>query len=280
MDQTLKLIKLAIEEDIGSGDITSESIVPEEHMSSGRVIAKESGILAGIEIFEMVFKYIDKDVKIEKIKTDGDRINSGDKIIDFQGRTDSILRAERTALNFLGHMSGIATETSRFVEKLKGTRTKILDTRKTKPGMRLIEKLAVKLGGGTNHRTGLFDMILIKENHISSVDSIEIAVEKAIRYRNKENMDVKIEVETQNLEEVKTVLKYPVDFIMLDNFNLSETKKAVELAAGKVKLESSGNVNLGNVRDIAETGVDYISVGAITHSAKSFDFSLLLSNKD
>ena len=277
--QVLKLIKLAVEEDIGTGDITSEAVVPNGHMSEGSVIAKESGILAGINIFEMVFNYIDKNVVVEKLKNDGDKLNSGDEILNLRGTTVSILKAERTALNFLGHMSGVASETARFVEQITGTGTQILDTRKTKPGMRQIEKLAVKLGGGMNHRIGLFDMILIKENHISSVGSIQTAVEKALKFRDGKNRDVKIEVETQNLDEVRIVLKYPVDFIMLDNFSLDETKKAVEIVAGKVKLESSGNVTLNNVRDIAETGVDYISVGAITHSAKNFDFSLLLSNK-
>lgn len=274
-----ELIKLAVDEDIGDGDITTISIVPENQNSSGYVIAKQNGILAGINVFENVFKYIDDSVKAEKIKKDGEYLKSGDKIIEIKGKTSSILKGERTALNFLGHLSGIATVTSGYVEEIKDTGVKILDTRKTKPGMRLLEKMAVKMGGGVNHRAGLYDMILIKENHIESAGSIEKAFEKAVKYRNKYKPDIKIEIEIKNLEELKAVSGFPVDFIMLDNFNLENMKKAVEIIGGKIKLEVSGNVTLNNVKKIAQTGVDFISVGALTHSAKNFDFSLLLKHK-
>ena len=178
-----KLIKLALEEDIGDGDITTSSIVPENQNSIGHVIAKQNGVLAGIDVFEKVFKYVDTSISVVRLKNNGDLLKQGDRVVEIEGKTSTILKSERTALNFLGHLSGIATETGKYAEEIKDTKTKILDTRKTKPGMRKLEKMAVKLGGGENHRAGLYDMILIKENHIESAGSIEKAIEKAIEYR-------------------------------------------------------------------------------------------------
>ena len=273
-----KLIKLALEEDIGDGDITTSSIVPENQNSIGHVIAKQNGVLAGIDVFEKVFKYVDTSIPVVRLKNNGDLLKQGDRVVEIEGKTSTILKSERTALNFLGHLSGIATEAGKYAEEIENTKTKILDTRKTKPGMRKLEKMAVKLGGGENHRAGLYDMILIKENHIESAGSIEKAIEKAIEYRKGKRIDVKIEVEIKNLNEVKIVSGFPVDFIMLDNFDLESMKKAVDFIGGRIKLEASGNVSLNNVKKIAQTGVDFISVGAMTHSAKNFDFSLLLKH--
>ena len=273
-----KLIELALEEDIGDGDITTSSIVPENQNSIGHVIAKQNGVLAGIDVFEKVFKYVDTSISVVRLKNNGDLLKQGDRVVEIEGKTSTILKSERTALNFLGHLSGIATEAGKYAEEIENTKTKILDTRKTKPGMRKLEKMAVKLGGGENHRAGLYDMILIKENHIESAGSIEKAIEKAIEYRKGKRIDVKIEVEIKNLNEVKIVSGFPVDFIMLDNFDLESMKKAVDFIGGRIKLEASGNVSLNNVKKIAQTGVDFISVGAMTHSAKNFDFSLLLKH--
>jgi len=272
-----KLIEMAIQEDIGSGDITTEATISTGQKADGFIIAKEKGIIYGLDIAKKVFEYINKKVIFTKLKEDGDRINNKTRVAKIEGNVSYILKAERTALNFLGHLSGITTETSRYVEKVRGTKAQILDTRKTTPGMRYAEKMAVQAGGGINHRMGLYDMILIKENHISAAGSIDKAIKKALDYKHSNNLDVKIEIETTNLKEVEKALQYPVDVIMLDNFDIEDTINAVKITSGKMKLESSGNVNLGNVRKIAETGVDYISVGAITHSVKSFDFSLLLN---
>lgn len=270
-----KVVKTALKEDLGKGDITSELIIPEKRKGMGFIIAKEKGIIAGLEVAKSVFKQVDPGLVFKPLVSDGDKVRPGQKVALIQGKVKSILAGERTALNFLQRLSGIATLTGEFVRRIRGTRAKILDTRKTTPGLRLLEKYAVKKGGGKNHRQGLYDMILIKDNHIEAAGSIPLAIRKALR--NKKGL--KIEVETRNFEEVKEALNFKIDRIMLDNFKPEDLKKAVKLIRSKnkkVEIEASGRVNLKNVRKIALSGVDFISVGALTHSAKALDLSLLL----
>jgi nicotinate-nucleotide pyrophosphorylase (carboxylating) len=268
-----ELIKIALEEDLGTGDITSNLIIPEEQKGQGVIIAKEKGLIAGIEVAKSVFKQIDPKLVFKPFVQDGAKVKKEDKVALIQGKVKSILAAERTALNFLARLSGIATLTKDFVKKTKGTKVKLLDTRKTTPGLRLLEKYAVKIGGGENHRIGLYDMILIKDNHITSAGGISSALKKVLM----DKKGFKIEVETKNLKEVKESLNFKVNRIMLDNFKLKDLKKAVLLIRSKdkkVEIEASGRVNLENVRKIALSGVDYISVGALTHSVKPLDLSL------
>jgi nicotinate-nucleotide pyrophosphorylase (carboxylating) len=270
-----KIVKIALEEDLGSGDITSNLIIPEKQKRQAIIITNESGVIAGLEVVKSVFKQVDPGLMFKPLVSDGDKVRPNQKVALIRGKIKSILAGERTALNFLQKLSGIATLTGEFVGKIKGTRAKILDTRKTTPGLRLLEKHAVKKGGGKNHRLGLYDMILIKDNHIEAAGSISLAIRQALRNRK----GLKIEVETRNLEEIKQALNFKIDRIMLDNFKPGDLKKAVQLIRSKnkkVEIEASGRVNLHNVRKIALSGVDYISVGALTHSAKSLDFSLLL----
>ena len=270
-----KVVELALEEDLGSEDVTSNLTIPEKQKGEGFIIAREKGIIAGLEVAKSVFKQVNPGLVFKTLVSDGDKVRPNQKVAQIRGKAKSILAGERTALNFLQRLSGIATLTGEFVVKIRGTKAKILDTRKTTPGLRFLEKYAVKKGGGRNHRQGLYDMILIKDNHIEAAGSISLAISKALR--NKKGL--KIEVETRNFGEVKEALNFKIDRIMLDNFKPEDLKKAVQFIRSKnkkVEIEASGRVNLHNVQKIALSGVDYISVGALTHSAKALDFSLLL----
>lgn len=268
-------IKNAIAEDIGDGDHSSLSCIPPTATGKAQLLIKQNGILAGIEIAKEVFNAIDPSLKIEQFLFDGDKIQSGEIAFTVEGKTHSILQAERLALNILQRMSGIATTTKIYVDEISGTKSKVLDTRKTTPGMRYLEKLAVKIGGGENHRMGLYDMIMLKDNHIDFAGGIEPAILKANEYLNKIQKNIKIEIEARNLIEVKEILKIgKIDRIMLDNFNYEETRKAIKLINGRYETESSGGITLDTIRNYAECGVDYISVGALTHQIKSLDMSL------
>jgi nicotinate-nucleotide pyrophosphorylase (carboxylating) len=264
----------ALNEDIGKGDITTLATIPDNVLGKGIVLIKDLGILAGLTIAEEVFKIVDPELVLLKSMKDGDQVKNGDIAAIVEGKASSILTAERTVLNFMQRMSGIATMAFQFKEKIKHTNAKIIDTRKTVPGLRLIDKLAVKIGGCENHRIGLYDMFLIKDNHIAVSGSITKAVNACKAYRNLNANNSLIEVETTNLLEVEEALQSGVDIIMLDNFELDDMKKAVSLINGKCKIEASGGVSINTVKDIAETGVDYISVGALTHSVKALDISL------
>jgi len=274
-DKIRHLIECSLSEDIGKGDLTSEALIGQDLKAQGIIVAKEEGVIAGLEIAKTVFHHLDPNLVFESSFKDGNRVMRGEEVATLKGRVKSILSGERTALNFLQRLSGIATLTSKYVEKIKDTEAKILDTRKTTPGLRTLEKYAVKMGGGGNHRMGLFDMILIKDNHIKAVGNISKAIQKAIaKYPNE-----RIEVETKNLDEVAEAVNSGADWIMLDNMSIEETKKAVKVIRSsprKIKIETSGRIDLNNVREVALTGVDFISVGALTHSAPALDFSLLL----
>ena len=263
-------IKHALEEDIGTGDVTTNTIVPADASLRGRIVAKQDGIVAGLDVAEHVMLTLSKQVKFRKNVVDGSRITRGAVLVDVDGPARVLLTGERTALNFLGRMSGIATLTRKFVDAVSGTRAVILDTRKTAPGLRVTDKLAVRLGGGQNHRTGLFDMILIKDNHIDFAGSITAAVERV----RKSGTKLEIEVETRSLDNVREALALGVQRILLDNMSVETMREAVRICDGRSKLEASGNVTLDNVIEVAGTGVDYISVGALTHSPKVFDVSL------
>lgn len=269
------LIDRAITEDIGDGDHSSLACVPKETTGKAKLLVKENGIIAGVEIAKKVFSKIDSDLKIEVFIEDGTEVKVGDIVFTIEGKSHTILQAERLVLNIMQRMSGIASKTNTYVKKLEGLKTIILDTRKTTPGMRVLEKMAVKIGGGDNHRFGLFDMILVKDNHIDFAGGIEAAIEKIHNYLEKNGEKIPIEIEVRNWEELEQVMKTGwVDRIMLDNFTPEETKKAVEHVNGKYKLESSGGINFDTIRDYAECGVDYISVGELTHHIKSIDLSL------
>ncbi len=269
------IIEEAILEDVGMGDITTVSIISADLLGHGEIRAKESGVIAGLEVAEMVFQFIDPHLIFKRFFQDGSYIESGTIVAAVDGSFASILKVERIVLNLLQRMSGIATITKKFVDAVKETKTKITDTRKTVPGLRILDKLAVQTGGGVNHRFGLDDMVLIKDNHIAAAGGISAAIEKCQSYLLQKKFKLKIEVETKNLTEVAEALTHRgVDRIMLDNFSLIEMKKAVERINHAVEVEASGNVTLDNVRAIAETGVDFISVGALTHSPKALDISL------
>jgi len=268
-----ELIKLAIEEDVGPGDITTEAIVPSDMQGSAQIKAKEDIVVAGLVVAEKVFKKIDKDLTWAPKCEDGDFLEDGNVLAEVSGSFASLLTAERIALNFLQHLSGIATFTKIFSESVKDTKTKILDTRKTRPGYRMLEKDAVRLGDGANHRMGLHDRYLIKNNHISAAASLASAVKLA---QEKRKEGVLIEVEVRNLEQMKNAIGLGVDIIMLDNFSPPEVRNAVKAAEGKVKLEVSGNISLDNIQDYSTTGVDFISIGAITHSAPAADIHMLI----
>ena len=273
--QIKNLIDLALSEDIGTGDMTSQNLIPASLTGKAVIIAKQEGTIAGLEVAKKVFQSVDSRIVFKYLKKDGDRVKAKDKIALIQGKVRSILTAERTALNFLQRLSGITSLTAKYVEKIKGMKTKILDTRKTTPGMRILEKYAVKMGGGENHRMGLYDMILIKGNHIKAAGGVSNAVKKAKSKCDKR----KIEVEVRDLKEVIEAALTATDWIMLDNINTREMKTAVKLirsANRKIKIEASGGITLKNVRDIARVGVDFISVGALTHSAPALDLSLIL----
>lgn len=273
--QVEQIINLALKEDIGSGDITTNAIVPKEENTFAYLLAKEKGIIAGLPICEKIFRKLDRRIKWVNLVSDGSVVKPGIKLALIEGNYRAILTGERTALNFLQRMSGVATITNQFVKKLNGLNTKILDTRKTLPGFRALDKYAVSIGGGKNHRMGLFDMVMIKDNHIRIAGGITNAVKQVRRSLRKK---IKIEVETTNLEEVKEALSLNIDIIMLDNMPIPIMNKAVKLINRKILTEASGGVILDNVRKIAKAGVDYISVGAITHSAKGLDISLEIDN--
>jgi len=262
------LLDEAFKNDIGDGDLTTNFLIDEDVKVTAILKAKENGVLAGLEIAEDVFKKLDSKIVWKPNHKDGDSLISGDVIVEFSGSYRAILTGERTALNFLQRMSGVATKTRQFVDAVKGTNAQILDTRKTLPGYRMLDKYCVKMGGGTNHRIGLFDMVMIKDNHIKIAGGITNAVKK-IREKIEPNM--KIEVETSNMNEVEEAVNNSVDIIMLDNMTNEEMKNAVKFINGRALVEASGNVNLERVKSIAETGVDFISVGALTHSAVALD---------
>jgi len=262
-------IRGALTEDIGTGDVTTQSIVAEQASMHGQIIAKQAGVVAGLDVAEAVYQTVDVRVKFQPRAEEGAEVENRQVLAVLSGRTRSLLTAERTALNFLGRMSGIATLTRQFVQALAGTRAVILDTRKTAPGLRALDKLAVKRGGGQNHRFGLYDMILIKDNHIDYAGSITEAVRRA----REAGGGLEIEVEARSLEDVREALGIQVRRILLDNMTPEMMEAAVQVTAGRAKLEASGNVTLETVRRIAETGVDFISVGALTHSARVFDVS-------
>ena len=271
--QIKKIIAAALAEDIGAGDITTQATVGPKKMGKAVAVARQDFVVAGLDVFEAVFKSVDKKIKVKKLIADGQRAKKNDVVAEVEGRLCAILQAERTALNFFQRMCGIATQTARYVQAVRGTGAKILDTRKTAPGLRIVDKMAVRLGGGMNHRFGLFDAVMIKDNHIEAVGGITAAVEAQRKYLKKK---MKIEVETKNLGEVKEALACNTDIIMLDNMSNAAMKKAVALIGGRALTEASGNVNLKRVASIAKTGVDYISIGELTHSVRAANFSLLV----
>ncbi len=269
------LLELAFAEDIGEGDHTTLCCISPTEQGASKLLIKEEGILAGIEIAKAVFSKLDSELEIEVYIEDGSRVKPGDEAFVVRGKVQSILQAERLVLNIMQRMSGIATITNKYVKLLKGTKAKVLDTRKTTPGMRILEKQAVKIGGGVNHRIGLFDMILLKDNHVDFAGGIENAVKRAQQYLKDKNKNLKIEIEVRSIDELKEALRLGgVDRIMLDNFTTDSTRDAVEIVNGRVELESSGGITFDTIRDYALTGVDFISVGALTHSVKSLDMSL------
>ena len=269
-----RLIELAFAEDIGDGDHTTLCCIPEDATGSSHLLIKEDGILAGVEVAKNVFAAFDPTLKVEVRIPDGSPVKVGDIAMVVTGKTRSLLQTERLMLNIMQRMSGIATMTRQYVERLKGTHTRILDTRKTTPGLRMLEKQAVEIGGGTNHRIGLFDMILLKDNHIDFAGGIENAIDRCHRYLKDKKPDLKIEIEVRDFGELQRVLdKGGVDRVMLDNFSVPDTRKAVKLIAGRVETESSGGITFDTIRDYAEQGVDFISVGALTHSVKGLDMS-------
>lgn len=268
------LIKLWFAEDIGDGDHTTLSCIPADAIGKSQLIIKEEGILAGVEVAKRVFHLFDSDLKMTQFLHDGDRVKVGDIAFVVEGRIQSLLQTERLILNIMQRMSGIATRTAEYVKLLEGTHTRVLDTRKTTPGLRLLEKEAVKIGGGCNHRIGLYDMILLKDNHVDFAGGIDKAITRAKEYCKTKGKNLKIEIEVRNFDEIRQVMAVGgVDRIMLDNFTPADTKKAVELIGGKYETESSGGITFDTLRQYAECGVDYISVGALTHSVKSLDMS-------
>jgi nicotinate-nucleotide pyrophosphorylase (carboxylating) len=270
-----EFILRSLAEDLGDGDHSSLACIPEEITGKAKLLIKEKGVLAGIRVAKELFATIDKDLKFEAILEDGTIMFPGDIAFYISGRKQSILKSERLVLNIMQRMSGIATSTHDYITLLNGLKTKILDTRKTTPGFRFLEKEAVRIGGGMNHRMGLFDMIMLKDNHIDYAGGIENAINKTREYLKKNNMNLKVEIEARNLEDVKKILSVGgVDRIMLDNFSIQDTLSAVIIISGKYEIESSGGITPATIRSYAECGVDFISVGALTHHIKSLDMSL------
>ena len=269
-----KLIDLSFAEDIGDGDHTTLCCIPEDAMGKSHLLIKEDGILAGVEVAKKVFARFDDTMKVEVLIQDGAHVKKGDIAMVVTGKVRSLLQTERLMLNIMQRMSGIATMTNKYVEKLKGTKTHVLDTRKTTPGMRMLEKQAVKIGGGMNHRIGLFDMILLKDNHVDFAGGITDAIDRCHKYLEEKGLKLKIEIEVRNFDELQQVIDHGgVDRIMLDNFSVADTRKAVEIIAGRFETESSGGITFDTIRQYAECGVDFISVGALTHSVKGLDMS-------
>ena len=269
-----RLIDLAFAEDIGDGDHTTLSTIPADAMGKNMLLIKEDGVLAGVEMAKRIFAHFDKELAVEVLIEDGTEVKKGDIAMRVSGKVRSLLQTERLMLNVMQRMSGIATMTRRYVKELEGTGTRVLDTRKTTPGMRIMEKEAVKIGGGVNHRIGLFDMILLKDNHVDFAGGIKQAIERAKEYCREKGKDLKIEIEVRNFDELQQVLDLGgVDRIMFDNFDTTATRKAVEMVAGRFETESSGGITFDTLRDYALCGVDFISVGALTHSVKGLDMS-------
>lgn len=269
-----RLIDLAFAEDIGDGDHTTLCCIPETAMGKSHLLIKEDGILAGVEVAKRVFARFDPEMKVEVLIGDGAYVRKGDIAMVVSGKVRSLLQTERLMLNIMQRMSGIATMTNKYVERLKGTNTHVLDTRKTTPGLRMLEKQAVKIGGGMNHRIGLFDMILLKDNHIDFAGGIANAINRCHEYLREKGLDLKIEIEVRNFDELRQAMECGgINRIMLDNFSVADTRKAVEMVAGRFETESSGGITFDTIRDYAECGVDFISVGALTHSVKGLDMS-------
>lgn len=269
-----QFISLWFAEDIGDGDHTTLSSIPADAMGTSRLIIKEEGVIAGVEVAREIFKAFDPELKMEVYIQDGTEVKPGDVAFEVTGKIQSLLQTERLMLNIMQRMSGVATTTRRYAKALEGTKTHVLDTRKTTPGLRLLEKEAVKIGGGMNHRIGLFDMILLKDNHVDFAGGIAKAIDRAHAYLKEKGKDLKIEIEVRNFDELNQVLQHGgVNRIMLDNFTPENTKKAVEMIAGRFETESSGGITFDTLRTYAECGVDFISVGALTHSIKSLDMS-------
>ncbi|MBQ2413759.1 MAG: carboxylating nicotinate-nucleotide diphosphorylase [Rikenellaceae bacterium] len=270
-----ELIELAIKEDIGDGDHTSLCCIPAEERGRMRLLCKQDGIIAGIEVAQMVLNRLDPEMEFEQLLEDGTRVKVGDVAFYVSGRLQSLLQAERILLNIMQRMSGVATQTAVYADRLEGLKTKVLDTRKTTPGMRVLDKMAVKIGGGENHRIGLFDMILLKDNHIDFAGGVAQALTKCREYLARTGRNLKIEIEVRTLENIDEVFAAGgADRIMLDNFSLEMTREAVKRIAGRCEIESSGGITLETLRDYAECGVDFVSVGALTHQIKSLDMSL------
>lgn len=271
-------LETTLKEDLGDGDHSSLACIPAEATGKAQLLIKDEGIIAGLEIASLIFERIDPELSIEFFLQDGNRIKPGDTGFMVSGIVQSILKSERIVLNILQRMSGIATQTDRYVEKIKDLHTKIFDTRKTTPGMRILDKEAVRIGGGENHRMGLYDMIMLKDNHIDFAGGITEAIKKTNEYLSKTGRDLRIEIEARSLDDVRKIIQMGhVHRIMLDNFSMEDTSMAVELIAGRYETESSGKITLDNLRDYAACGVDYISVGALTHQIKSLDLSLKAS---
>lgn len=274
-----RIITNALREDVGDGDHSSLACIPAAAIGKARLLVKDEGIIAGIAFAKAIFQHVDPALEIEPLKEDGDRVVYGDEVFYVSGSSRSILTAERLVLNSMQRMSAIATKTREFVNRLEGTKTKILDTRKTTPGIRLLEKWAVDIGGGVNHRYGLYDMIMLKDNHIDFAGGITQAIQKTVDYLDKNNKSLKIIVEARNLEEIEEILKSGAVYrILIDNFNYEDTRKAVKLIGDQCLTESSGGITLETVRDYAECGVDYVSSGALTHSVYNMDLSLKAMN--
>lgn len=274
-DYLKKFIENSINEDIGSGDYTSLATIPGTAKGSMKLLVKQNGIIAGVRVAQEVLLAIDPSIEFSKLIEDGSEIKYGDVVFNIKGNVQSMLKAERLVLNIMQRMSGIATETNRYVKELEGFGTKVIDTRKTTPGMRFLEKEAVRLGGGENHRMGLYDMIMIKDNHIDFAGGIENAIASTVQYLNENRLNLKIEIEARSINDILKIIDYgKVHRIMLDNFNIENTKKAVDIIAGRYETESSGGITLETIRSYAECGVDFISIGALTHQIKSLDLSL------
>lgn len=273
-----EIIERALEEDIQEGDHTSLSTIPKSLQGKAVIIAKEQGLLAGIRIAEEILYQVDQNLVVVLLAEDGEVVEPGDRLMEISGDVQAMLKAERLVLNTMQRMSGIASLTNRYVKKIEDYASKVLDTRKTTPGFRYFEKLAVKIGGGVNHRMGLYDMIMIKDNHIDFAGGIQVALERADQYRKQKGIDIQIEIETRNIEEVKEVLRVGIaDRIMLDNFTPEKMKEALQVVNKQVITEASGGITLDTIEDYAQTGVDYISVGALTHSAVIIDMSMKIS---